>query len=404
MSEAAMHDSIEYEEAKRLARHADADVRRRLAARTDVRAEILYYLAEDQAPEVRREIAANAKTPRQADLLLARDRDEEVRYDLACKIARLAPSLSAEQREAVRQATVEVIEVLARDQATRIRRTLAEALKELPHAPPAVVGRLARDVEVLVAAPVLQFSPLLSDRDLLEIIASRPVRGALAAIARRNGVTEGLSEAIVGAGIETGESPAIAALLDNPSAQIREETLDRILAAAPSEAEWHAPLARRPWLPAGAVKRLAGFIARSLLDQLASRPDLDPETARQVARTVEMRLAAEEEESGPPGEAPAERPLEGAIAAGDRRAVVRGLAHACGFDALQIEKILDSQSAKGVTALAWKAGLPMRQAVQLQLRIAGIPPRAALNPRGGTEYPMTPEEMGWQIDFFTGLG
>jgi len=42
----------------------------------------------------------------------------------------------------------------------------------------------------------------------------------------------------------------------------------------------------------------------------------------------------------------------------------------------------------------------MRQALQLQLRIAHIPPIAALNPRGGTDYPLTPSEMEWQLGLF----
>jgi hypothetical protein len=53
-----------------------------------------------------------------------------------------------------------------------------------------------------------------------------------------------------------------------------------------------------------------------------------------------------------------------------------------------------------VTALAWRANLSMRQALQLQLRVAHIPPTAALNPRGGTDYPLTPAEMEWQLGLF----
>jgi hypothetical protein len=53
-------------------------------------------------------------------------------------------------------------------------------------------------------------------------------------------------------------------------------------------------------------------------------------------------------------------------------------------------------------ALAWKASLPARLAVQLQTRVGGIAPRQALHPRGGQDYPMPVEEMKWQIEFFGG--
>jgi len=55
--------NLSYEEAKELARHKDPAVRRILAARPDLRPEILYYLAEDPHPDVRRQIAANQATP-----------------------------------------------------------------------------------------------------------------------------------------------------------------------------------------------------------------------------------------------------------------------------------------------------------------------------------------------------
>ena len=72
-------DYMDYREAKRLAGDADTGVRVRLAQRDDVQPEVLYFLAEDDAPEVRRAIAANDTTPRQADQILVEDVDDEVR-------------------------------------------------------------------------------------------------------------------------------------------------------------------------------------------------------------------------------------------------------------------------------------------------------------------------------------
>ena len=65
-----------------------------------------------------------------------------------------------------------------------------------------------------------------------------------------------------------------------------------------------------------------------------------------------------------------------------------------------IDHVLAAHSAKGVTALAWKAGCTIRFASQLQLRLGGIAPSQVLNPRGGSDYPLSPEEMDWQLDFF----
>ena len=118
--------------------------------------------------------------------------------------------------------------------------------------------------------------------------------------------------------------------------------------------------------------------------------------SRAVAETVERQLA-EEPVVTPEGE----EAIAAASAAGQRRAVAAAPARDSGLPLPQIDKILSWRNAKGVTALAWQSGLPVRLAVQLQLRIAGLAPRAALYQRDGGDYPMSAEEMDWQLALFT---
>jgi uncharacterized protein (DUF2336 family) len=61
----------------------------------------------------------------------------------------------------------EALDALARDQVIRVRRILSEALKDVADAPPEVIRRLASDVELVVSGPVLQYSPVLTEEDLL---------------------------------------------------------------------------------------------------------------------------------------------------------------------------------------------------------------------------------------------
>ncbi|HEY0837295.1 MAG TPA: DUF2336 domain-containing protein, partial [Azospirillum sp.] len=58
-----------------------------------------------------------------------------------------------------------------------------------------------------------------------------------------------------------------------------------------------------------------------------------------------------------------------------------------------VDAILEARDARAVTALVWRAGFSMRCAMQVQARVAGIPPRAMLNARQGTAFPLTPTEM-----------
>src|SRR5690348_2127640 len=155
--------AIDYDTQKTLAASAKRADRRRLAESTSARPEVLYYLASDKEPSVRAAVAANEATPVQADLLLARDRDAGVRADLAEKIAELAPGLSRESHERLRKLTDEVLQILVRDQVTRVRQVIAETLKDVADAPPEIIRLLARDCELVVAGPVLECSPVLSE-------------------------------------------------------------------------------------------------------------------------------------------------------------------------------------------------------------------------------------------------
>lgn len=419
-------DAMSYEEARELARHENPDVRRELAARPDIVPEILYYLAEDPDPRVRRAIIANAATPPLAHLLLAHDDDEDVRCDLAAKVARLAPQLSEHDQGRVRAAIVDALGDLARDQIPRVRQILSEALKDVAAAPAGVIRQLARDVEVAVATPVLEFSPVLTDEDLLEIIASSPVSAKLTAISRRRLVTPQVADAIA----DSDDEPAVCALLANTSAQIREETLDRLIDEAPRHAAWHEPLVRRPGLHGDAAVRLARFVADNLILVLQQRDDLPPEAAREVARVVHRRL-------GEPAPAPAEpqrprpgldvatvnwhRPsrqalerasfmaarglltekvVEDALFAADQEFVTAALSVLGGLAPEVVSGAILSSSPQGILAVAWKSGLSPQCAVHLQAQLGRISPQAILRPSRVNGYALKPDELEWQLDLF----
>jgi uncharacterized protein (DUF2336 family) len=397
-----------YERDKRLAADPDVKVRETLARSDKARPEILYYLASDAAASVRREIAANAHTPAQADLLLVRDPDEAVRADLARKVAALLPNLTEDEQSQARERVFDLVSTLGRDAAVRVRQVLAETLKDVANAPADVIRRLAEDVELVVAEPVLRCSPLLTDDDLIEIITGAPIPGAVAAIAQRAGVASKVADAIAAVDDEA----AIAALLANPSAQIREETLDLVVERAPTRASWHPALVRRPLLPARLVKRIASFVAAGLLRQLEQREDLDPKTRAAVSAEVGRRLeeGAEEAAKGETAaEAVAKLKANGALdedavvaamGEGKRAFVKAALAALSGVGEAATDKILSSRSAKGIVALVWKAGLSPRTAGQVQLRIGGIPPRQVLSARAGEGWPLSADDMTWHLEFF----
>lgn len=378
-----------------------------LAAKTDAGPDVLHYLAQNGSPLVRAAVAANPGAAAKTNRYLAEDEDENVRAELARKIARLMPDLSREENAHILALTIETLEVLARDAAVRVRAILAEEIKALDCIPKHVALTLARDVNAIVAAPILQYSPLLSDNDLIEIIACAQVQEALTAIASRKPVSEDVSDSLV----QALDVPAVAALLVNPDARIRKETMDRIIEQAEEISAWHMPLALRADLSARAIRRIGALVGASILEHLAARHDLSDATRAYLNRELRARLA--EAPAEPAAATPAELVaaaqkdgrldgsfVEQAAAAGQRDVVVTALAQLANVSEQTVKKILNAGSAKPVIALVWHAHLSMRVAFKIQTGIMKLSGRDMLPARGGIGFPLSKEEMRWHLNYF----
>ena len=412
---------VTYEQARDLLDHPDPEVRASLGEREDVEPEILFFLARDPDAHVRRTVAINAVAPVKASLLLAADEDADVRHDLAERLGRVVPGLSGDQQAKAWRTIHQVLILLARDQMPRVRHALSEALKSLPDAPHDIIYTLALDSEARVAAPVLEFSPVLTDDDLKEIIRASPMTAQLSAISRRINVGEEVSHAIVGAG----NVDAITALLKNASAQIREETLDAIIDAAPKQISWHEPLVHRRQLGAKAALRIAEFVAHSLIQSLANRADLDSQTMATLGKMVTEKLRKDDEKSGLAADDPNEQLAPQALQVATRQLdalaksgkltskyvvqsasdgavtlVVAALARMADMPVDAVAEVVRAGSAKGMLAVAWAADFTAEEAAHLQLRVARVPPDAVIKSRPGGGFDATEAELEWQLEMF----
>jgi len=381
-----------------------------LAARSDAGEDVLDYLAHHGEPATRRAVAANIATPAKSNRHLADDEDEEVRAELARKIARLMPDLTAPEAQETLALTIETFERLAADQVPRVRAILAEEIKQLDCVPAQTVRALARDLEEIVAVPVLEYSPLLSDADLIEIIAEGKVHAALTAIARRKPVSPKVCDAIT----SSLDVSAVATLLANPDAKIRKRTLETIVDQAEKIGLWHEPLALRTDLSRRAVKRLASFVSTELLGQLAKRYNLREEVRQHLARQMRSRIEEKDEDSAS-ASAAAQAEVEVAAAVGRldenfiesaaesarREVLVLALSRLACLREEVVRRILLARSAKPVTALVWKAGLSMRAAFKIQRFVMRLPAHELLPAREGQFFPLTEDEMRWHLNYFS---
>jgi uncharacterized protein (DUF2336 family) len=400
--------------------HPDEVTRVRQSANRCAGADILTDLARDPSVTVRATLALNPAAPAEANAILAADRDERVRALLGRKLAALTPNLTGPAQKNLWRKTVETLTALVADEAERVRESVAEAVKSMPDAPRGIILQLAHDPAVMVCGPVIRFSPVLTSEDLVALIVAAPTPATVVAVARRPGIDGTVSDAIV----EAAHSEAIAALLANPSAQIMEATLDALVSRAATEVTWQEPLVHRPSLPPHTARALSEIVTSSLLEVLSARGDLDPALAQELRE----RLARLRREScgppkppGPAGELGSSTNLKQAAALrdggklddqafidaarrGDASLLGAMLALKADVAPAVVERAAALRSPKGLISLAWKGGLSMQVAQVLQIVLGRLPPTEVIHGRPGGGFPMSVQEMRWQLEFIFRTG
>ncbi len=402
-------DAARYEHEKKIARSGDIKGKMTLAGESQTHQEILYYLAEhDPDPAIRKAVIHNRSLPLQAGPLLAEDKDQDVRIALAERLVTLLPDLETERHSQLYAFAVQSLATLALDEVLTIRKALSSALQDYALAPPKVVNRLARDLERDVSEPVLKFCAAVSDDTLLEILKDHPSGWAVQAIAGRKTVSTTIAQAV----INTKDRPAGAILIGNKGADISRETLEDIISRARSYPEWQTHLAGRADLPPDLAKDLAVFADQSVRELLMKRADFDEETISDIAAIVKRRVDFPRGTGQGKIESPVKRVrmlamdgrldedmISDALAMRDRDFVHAALAYLAGTDLETVKKICAMQAPKAIIALSWKAGLSMRFALRLQKEMGQIQPRNLIYPREGTDYPLSEDELQWQLEF-----
>lgn len=159
----------------------------------------------------------------------------------------------------------DIIRHMAADIAVQVRASLAISVKSAKKLPHDVALKLARDVED-VALPVLEFSNLFNDEDLISIIKSHSPEKQ-EAIARRQIVSEKVASVMVE---EAGEK-AVITLVSNKNAQLNDVSLERVTERFADNQNINNMLARRDHLPLTVAERLVGRVSDVLRDYLVTQ-------------------------------------------------------------------------------------------------------------------------------------
>ena len=186
--------------------------------------------------------------------------------------------------EGERQLAEAIIRVLMKDVEVMVREALSRNLKESPDLPKDVALSLAKDVES-VALPVLQFSTVLSDADLIEIVRSSGADKQVA-IARRVQVSSAVAEALVDHGRT---SQVVATLVSNPGAALTESIINKAIEKHGADVTVRNTLAHRSDLPVTIAERLVAAVSESLRDYLLTKRELSPDQAADLVMQARER-------------------------------------------------------------------------------------------------------------------
>jgi len=143
----------------------------------------------------------------------------------------------------IRREAEAALTALLDDPSPLVRRVLAEAFASAVEAPYHCILALAND-QPEIASLVLERSPVLTDEDLLESAATGN-EAVQAAIARRAKLSAGVSAALA----EKACLEAVRALVENPSADVPEFSLRRMVERFGADACLREALLARPELP-----------------------------------------------------------------------------------------------------------------------------------------------------------
>ena len=202
---------------------------------------------------------------------LMSDPSAQTRADTSAKLA--AQFEAQELSENERQIAEDIFRALVKDVEVRVRESLAAHLKNSSDLPRDVALALAKDVDS-VALPMLKFSEVLTDEDLVEIVRDQN-EAKQVVIAQRNEVSSRVADAL----IDTGNEKAVARLVANEGADLNKKSLNRVMNEYEQSVAVSDSLARRPNMPASVSAHLIEILTERLQDYLISKHELPFDTA-----------------------------------------------------------------------------------------------------------------------------
>lgn len=164
----------------------------------------------------------------------------------------------------------EIFRLLTKYAEISVRKSVAENLMSSDSVPRDILLSLAKDIDD-VSRPILEFSELLTDQDLSEIIEGSSSKAQQIAIARREGLSEDVSGKLVEKDSNEGDGEITSNLLENNSARINEESYNKIVDSYATKEEVIEALITRGSIPSQVVMNVTKKVSNAIQGKLEKK-------------------------------------------------------------------------------------------------------------------------------------
>ncbi|MDA0781222.1 MAG: DUF2336 domain-containing protein [Rickettsiales bacterium] len=159
-----------------------------------------------------------------------------------------------------------IFRILLKDTEVEVRKVLSESVKLSKDIPNDVVMELAKDINE-VSIPVLTFSEVLTDEDLVEIIDSTQDISKQESVAQRKDVSELVSNAL----IETGHEKVVDKLLHNDGARVADDGYKKIIDDFSNNEKLLEAMVQREKIPVVIMEKLARTVSQEIYAKLEEK-------------------------------------------------------------------------------------------------------------------------------------
>ncbi len=160
----------------------------------------------------------------------------------------------------------DIFKLLLRQAEVEVRKALAENIMHSRSVPRDVILPLARDLEE-VALPVLEFSEVITDDDLVELVQSTEQISRHLAISKRKEVPEKVSAAL----IDKGNEQVVHSLIENEGAEISEVSYNKAVDTFRESELIVDSMITRGSLPTSVLERMTVKVSEALQKKLEEK-------------------------------------------------------------------------------------------------------------------------------------